>query len=41
MQKNMAKTFIHPDFILQTKTASSLYHEYAEKLPIIDLHSHL
>ncbi len=41
MQKNMAKTFIHPDFILQTKTASRLFHEYAEKLPIIDFHCHL
>ncbi len=29
------------DFLLQTDTAKILYHEYAEKLPIIDFHNHL
>ncbi|MBN2019031.1 MAG: glucuronate isomerase [Sedimentisphaerales bacterium] len=37
----MAKTFITEDFLLQTKTASRLYHEYAERLPIYDYHNHL
>lgn len=29
------------DFLLQTETAKMLYHEHAEKLPIIDYHCHL
>lgn len=29
------------DFLLQTETARMLYHEHAEKLPIIDYHCHL
>ena len=29
------------NFLLQTKTAEYLYHEHAEKLPIIDYHCHL
>lgn len=29
------------DFLLATETARHLYHEYAEKLPIIDYHCHL
>lgn len=37
----MSKPFINPDFILQTPTARRLFHEYAEKLPIIDFHCHL
>ncbi len=35
------KKFIHPDFLLTTETARSLYHEWAEPLPIIDYHCHL
>jgi glucuronate isomerase len=35
------KKFIDKDFLLQTETAQILYHEYAEKLPIIDYHCHL
>lgn len=35
------KPFIHEDFLLQSKTARMLYHEHAEKLPIIDYHCHL
>ena len=37
----MTKPFIHPDFLLDTKAASRLYHEYAEPLPVIDYHCHL
>ena len=33
--------FIHPDFMLQTETASRLYHGHAEQMPIIDYHCHL
>ncbi|TCO07249.1 glucuronate isomerase [Natronoflexus pectinivorans] len=33
--------FIHPDFVLEGKTAQKLYHDYAEKLPIVDFHCHL
>ncbi len=34
-------TFINPDFMLQTETAKMLYHQHAEKMPIIDYHCHL
>ena len=37
----MKKGFIHEDFLLKTKTASKLYHTYAESLPIIDYHCHI
>ena len=40
-RENMEKEFIHEDFLLETKTASTLYHSYAELLPIIDYHCHL
>lgn len=33
--------FITDDFLLQTKTARKLYHDYAKSLPIIDYHNHL
>lgn len=35
------KPFIHDDFLLQTETAKRLYHDFAEKMPIIDYHCHL
>jgi glucuronate isomerase len=35
------KTFLDEDFLLQTKTARTLYHEYAKDMPIIDYHNHL
>lgn len=35
------KTFITPDFLLQSATAQKLYHQYAADLPIIDFHNHL
>lgn len=34
-------SFIHPDFLLSTATARTLYHEHAAKMPIIDYHCHL
>ncbi|HOX58231.1 MAG TPA: glucuronate isomerase [Candidatus Paceibacterota bacterium] len=33
--------FIHEDFLLQTRTAARLYHQYAEGEPILDYHCHL
>ena len=33
--------FVNDEFLLTTKTASRLYHEHAEHLPIIDYHCHL
>ncbi|MCQ2311709.1 MAG: glucuronate isomerase, partial [Paludibacteraceae bacterium] len=35
------KDFLDKDFLLQTETAKELYHEHAEKMPIIDYHCHL
>lgn len=35
------KNFLDQDFLLQTKTAHQLYHEYAAPMPIIDYHNHL
>ena len=33
--------FIHADFLLQTRTARRLYHQFAEEEPIFDYHCHL
>lgn len=35
------KKFLDDDFLLETKTAQHLYHDYAKDLPIIDYHCHL
>ncbi|MBE5859024.1 MAG: glucuronate isomerase [Butyrivibrio sp.] len=35
------KRFLDDDFILQTETAKHLFHDYSEKLPIIDYHCHI
>jgi glucuronate isomerase len=37
----MTRPFINEDFLLETKTARRIYHEYAENQPIIDFHCHL
>jgi glucuronate isomerase len=34
-------TFIHDDFLLSTRTARRLYHNFAEAEPIFDFHCHL
>ncbi len=34
-------SFIHEDFLLSTKTARRLYHQFAEDQPILDYHCHL
>src|SRR5215475_11679221 len=33
--------FIHDDFLLQSRTARRLYHQFAEPEPILDYHCHL
>lgn len=35
------KNFLDENFLLKTKTAQRLYHEYASSMPIIDYHCHL
>ncbi|MBR1603984.1 MAG: glucuronate isomerase [Synergistaceae bacterium] len=35
------KPFMDKDFLLNTKTAQTLFHEVAEKCPIIDYHCHI
>ena len=34
-------SYLHENFLLQTKTAAILYHDYAKEMPIIDYHNHL
>ena len=34
-------SFINDDFILTNETAKKLYHDHAEKMPIIDYHCHI
>ena len=36
-----AMSFIHEDFLLTNQAAQRLYHEYAEREPILDYHCHL
>lgn len=35
------KKFMDKDFLLETETAKTLYHEYAAQMPIYDFHNHL
>jgi len=35
------KKFLSKNFLLQTDTAQTLYHDYAKEMPIIDYHCHL
>lgn len=35
------RPFLSEDFLLMTNTAQSLYHDFAENMPIFDFHSHL
>jgi glucuronate isomerase len=34
-------TYLSDDFLLHTRTASRLFHDYAENMPILDYHCHL
>ncbi len=35
------KKFLDENFLLQSKTAQTLYHEFAKAMPIVDYHNHL
>ncbi len=35
------KAFMDKDFLLETETAKTLFHNYAEKTPILDYHCHI
>ncbi len=35
------KAFMDKDFLLENQTAKTLYHDYAENMPIIDYHCHI
>lgn len=35
------KAFMDQEFLLETETARELYHNYAEKMPILDYHCHI
>ncbi len=35
------KKFLDENFLLQSKTAQTLYHDFAKSMPIIDYHNHL
>ena len=35
------RAFMDKDFLLETETAKHLFHDYAEKLPLVDYHCHL
>ena len=35
------KKFMDKDFLLSSKTAKKLFHDYSENLPIIDYHCHV
>jgi glucuronate isomerase len=37
----VVKTFLSEDFLLQSPSARTLYHEFAEDMPIFDYHCHL
>lgn len=35
------KQFLDKDFLLSTEMAQTLYHDYAETMPILDYHCHI
>lgn len=35
------KAFMDRDFLLNSKTARMLFHEHADKMPILDYHCHI
>ncbi len=41
MNQINSKTFITENFLLNSKEAEILYHQYAKEIPIIDYHNHL
>ena len=41
MEEFKMKAFMDKDFLLETETARKLFHDYAEKTPILDYHCHI
>ena len=41
MEDFKMKAFMDKDFLLETETARKLFHDYAEKTPILDYHCHI
>jgi glucuronate isomerase len=39
--EGLMKPFLDENFLLQSKTAERLYHDFAKQMPIIDYHNHL
>ena len=35
------KQFMDKDFLLSTDMAKTLYHQYAETMPVLDYHCHI
>ena len=35
------KQFMDKDFLLSTESARMLYHDFAEKMPVLDYHCHI
>ena len=35
------KQFMDKDFLLSTDTAKTLFHDFAEKMPVLDYHCHI
>ena len=35
------KAFMDKDFLLQSECAKKLFHDYAEKMPVLDYHCHI
>ena len=35
------KAFMDKDFLLSTESARKLFHDYAEKMPVLDYHCHI
>ena len=40
-QEKSMRPVIDNDFLLHSDAAKALYHQYAEKMPIIDYHCHI
>ena len=41
LEANSMTPFMNADFLLKTETARKLYHQHAERMPIIDYHCHI
>lgn len=41
MEGKEMKAFMDQDFLLSTEAAQKLYHDYAEKMPVLDYHCHI